>query len=112
MEERAGDTEQFRAQKGRRSIGTAMGPLIMMTTDLAIYPETLPAGSSPSRPDPVRARVTANSSYALANAEWRPEPVKERRGIHLLPDTRNPKPFGPHPGATLYWVTCLAGAGL
>ena len=88
-----------------------MGPLIMMTTDLAIYPETLPVGSSQSRPDPVRARVTANSSYALANAEWRPEPVQPRRGIHLLPETRNPR-GGWHPGDVLYWVACLGGACL
>lgn len=89
-----------------------MGSLIMMTTDLAIYPETLPAGSSPSRLDPVRARVTANSTYALANQEWRPEPVPARQGIHLLPDTGSPKLSRWHPGDVLYWVACLGGACL
>ena len=89
-----------------------MGSLIMMTSDLAIYPETLPAGSSSSRPDPVRARVTANSSYTLASTEWRSEPVPASRGIHLLPDTRNPKLGGWHPGDVLYWVACLGGACL
>ena len=30
----------------------------------------------------------------------------------LLPETRSPKPFGPHPGDILYWVACLGGACL
>ena len=77
----------------------------------AVRPFKIPV-TTDAELDALRARVTANSSYALANAEWRPEPVKERRGIHLLPDTRSPKPFGPHPGDILYWVACLGGACL
>jgi len=83
-----------------------------MTPDLAVNPETVAADGPSRRIDAVRARIAANSRYALADADWRPEPLPSRRGIHLLPDTRSPRPRGPHPGDILYWVACLGGACL
>jgi hypothetical protein len=61
--------------------------------------------------DPVRARVTANSQTVLADAAWRPDNTPQgRRQIHLLSETRNPRPRRPHPGDVLYWIACVGGA--
>jgi hypothetical protein len=88
-----------------------------MTTDLAVHAlavhaETLPSATSPHRPDPVRARVAANSTYALADAEWRRGSATAPRGNPLSSDSARPQQHSPHLGDILYWAACLGGACL
>ena len=98
-----------------------------MTADLATYTEILaPVDASFRRPDPVRARVKFEQPLTqyekLHPVPIEPPPpvrkpivpefLQKVRKINLLPETRSPRPGGPHPGDVLYWVTCVGGVCL
>lgn len=86
-----------------------------MTANQATYAAILAMDDAASRrPDPVRAQVGRGqlSEPLQATQAYRPEVPAEYRGLHLIPDTRDTRPRGPHPGDVLYWVACLGGACL